>query len=117
MAINAATYDADVRDWVEFLVANYPAAYSARLQIPPMGGPVELSEDVDELYVRAFAELDEIGERFGVPWDTQLDPESNTRMQQELTLLAQGDTSVDEFIETVDAIIQENGPQIFDDAG
>ena len=71
---------------------------------------------MDELYVRAFAELDSIGDQFGMPWDTQLDPESNTRMQQELTLLAQGDSSVEEFIETVDAVIQENGPEIFDES-
>ena len=38
MAINAATYDPDVRDWLTFLIENYPAAYGATLQIPPMGG-------------------------------------------------------------------------------
>ena len=27
-----------------------------------------------------------------MPWDTQLDPTSNTRLQQELTLLVQGTT-------------------------
>ena len=43
-----------------------------------------------------------------MPWDTQLDPTSNTRLQQELTLLVQGEITPDEFIETMDDTIAEN---------
>ena len=43
-----------------------------------------------------------------MPWDTQLDPATNTRLQQELTLLVQGDITPDEFIETMDATLAEN---------
>ena len=37
-----------------------------------------------------------------MPWDTQLDPTSNTRLQQELTLLVQGNVKPDEFTSTMD---------------
>jgi raffinose/stachyose/melibiose transport system substrate-binding protein len=43
-----------------------------------------------------------------MPWDTQLDPATNTRLQQELTLLVQGDITPDEFIKTMDAALTEN---------
>lgn len=115
MAVNADTYDPAVRDWLAYLVEHYPAAYAARMQIPPTSGEAELPEDAPELYHRAVAELDDVGEQFGIPWDTQLDPDSNTRLQQELTLLAQGDRTVDDFIATVDEVIQENGPRFFGD--
>jgi hypothetical protein len=44
---------------------------------------------------------------------TQLDPTSNTRLQQELTLLLQGEIDPDEFISTMDGVIAENGPKAF----
>ncbi len=43
-----------------------------------------------------------------MPWDTQLDPATNTRLQQELTLLVQGDITPEEFTTTMDASLAEN---------
>jgi raffinose/stachyose/melibiose transport system substrate-binding protein len=48
-----------------------------------------------------------------MPWDTQLDPTSNTRLQQQGELLLQGEVDPDEFITTMDGVIAENGPKAF----
>ncbi|MFT9232525.1 MAG: hypothetical protein ABF515_07845, partial [Bifidobacterium sp.] len=64
-------------------------------------------------YKRLFDDADNVGKTTAMPWDTQLDSTSNTRLQQELPLLVQGDVSVDEFITTMDKVIAENGPKAF----
>ena len=112
MAINAKTYDPVVEDFVKFLIAEYPARYAAREQFSPLISE-PLTEGVSPLYSKAVAELDQLGPTVGVPWDTQLDPTSNTRMQQELVLLASGEITPDQFIETIDAVIKEEAPRFF----
>ena len=47
------------------------------------------------------------GENFLKPWDTYLDSNTNTVMQDNLLLLASGDLSVDEFCVLVDNSIGE----------
>lgn len=112
MAINAATYDPVVEDFVKFLIAEYPNRYAARHQFSPLiSDPV--TEGASPLFLRAMDELDQLGDTVGVPWDTQLDPTSNTRMQQELVLLATGEVTPDQFIETIDAVIAEEAPRFF----
>jgi raffinose/stachyose/melibiose transport system substrate-binding protein len=112
MAINAATFDDAVLDWVRFLIAEYPARYTAKQQFSPLKSE-PLTEGVSELYQKAAVELENYGTEVGVPWDTQLDPASNGRMQQELVLLATGEITPDQFIETIDAVIAEEAPRYF----
>ena len=50
-----------------------------------------------------------------MPWDTQLDPTTNTKLQQEQVLLVQGDITVDEFVETMDAALTENASAYFNE--
>jgi raffinose/stachyose/melibiose transport system substrate-binding protein len=112
MAINAKTYDPVVEDFIKFLIAEYPERYSAKQQFSPLvSDPV--TEGVSPLFAKASAELDLLGDTVGVPWDTQLDPTSNARMQQELVLLASGEVTPDQFIETMDAVIAEEAPRFF----
>jgi raffinose/stachyose/melibiose transport system substrate-binding protein len=112
MAVNAATFDEDVLDWIKFLIAEYPGRYAAKRQFSPLKAE-PLTEGVSELYQKAAAELENYGTAVGVPWDTQLDPTTNTRMQQELVLLATGEITPDQFIETIDAVIAEEAPRYF----
>jgi raffinose/stachyose/melibiose transport system substrate-binding protein len=112
MAVNAKKYDPVVEDFIKFLIAEYPARYAATQQFSPLVAPA-LTEGVSELYTKSSAALDALGPTVGVPWDTQLDPTSNTRMQQELVLLASGEITPDQFIETIDAVIKEEAPRFF----
>ena len=112
MAINADTFDDAVLDWIKFLIAEYPDRYAAKQQFSPLKA-APLTEGVSELYQRAADELENYGTAVGVPWDTQLDPTTNTRMQQELVLLATGEITPDQYIETIDAVIAEEAPRYF----
>jgi raffinose/stachyose/melibiose transport system substrate-binding protein len=113
-ALNAATFDPLVKDFVTYLLERYPAMYAAKGRFSPTTDvEVTKPDGATAIFDEAVAELGDLGSAVAVPWDTQLDPASNARMQQELTLLAQGDVTPDQFISTVDATIAENAPRYF----
>lgn len=109
MAVNAQTYDPLVRDFLAFALERYPEVYTASGALSPTSGvdPV-IPDNATPLYGRAVEQSAEVGPAIAMPWDTQLDPATNTRLQQELTLPVQGDITPDEFIETMDASLKEN---------
>lgn len=109
MAVNAQTYDPLVRDFLGFALERYPELYAATGALSPTTtAQTTIPADATELYSRLVAQADEVGPAIAMPWDTQLDPATNTRLQQELTLLVQGDITPDEFITTMDAALAEN---------
>jgi raffinose/stachyose/melibiose transport system substrate-binding protein len=114
MAVNQSTYDALVKDFLKFMLDRYPAELAESGHLTPIADiePV-IPADANELYGRALAEADDLGERIAFPWDTKLDPTTNTLMQQELTLLVQGDSTPETFTQKIDASIAENGPKFF----
>ena len=109
MAVNAKTYDPLVRDFLAFALERYPEVYAASGALSPTNGvePV-IPANATPLYARAVEQSGGVGPAIAMPWDTQLDPATNTRLQQELTLLVQGDITPDEFITTMDAALAEN---------
>ena len=80
-----------------YVIDNYGELYAAKQQMSPI--KAELSEDVDysDLYLRIQEDMQSTGEHFLKPWDTYLDSDTNTIMQDNLLLLASGDLTVDEF--------------------
>jgi raffinose/stachyose/melibiose transport system substrate-binding protein len=112
MAVNSATYDPLVRDFLAFALERYPEVYAASGAIPPTStATTEIPADATPLYERAVQLADKVGDRSAVPWDAVLDPTSNTRLQQELTLLVQGEVTPDQFIQTMDSVIAEHAPE------
>ncbi|WP_406019661.1 extracellular solute-binding protein [Nocardioides sp. NBC_00850] len=109
MAVNAETYDPLVRDFLAYALERYPEMYASTGALSPTTNvETSISENATDLYPKAVKQADEVGADSAMPWDTQLDPATNTRLQQELTLLVQGDIEPDEFIETMDATLAEN---------
>ncbi len=109
MAVNAKTYDPLVRDFLAFALERYPEVYAATGALSPTTNvETTIPDNATELYSRAVEQANEVGAEIAMPWDTQLDPATNTRLQQELTLLVQGDITPDEFIETMDAALAEH---------
>lgn len=109
MAVNAQTYDPLVRDFLAFALDRYPAVYAATGALSPTTDvETTIPDNATELYPRAVEQANDVGPKIAMPWDTQLDPATNTRLQQELTLLVQGDIKPDEFIQTMDATLAEN---------
>ncbi len=109
MAVNAGTYDPLVRDFLAYALERYPEMYASTGALSPTTNvETSIPENATDLYPKAVKQADEVGAESAMPWDTQLDPATNTRLQQELTLLVQGDIEPDEFIETMDATLAEN---------
>lgn len=109
MAVNSSTYDPLVRDFLAFALERYPEVYAASGALSPTTN-VEptIPANATELYPRAVKQAGDVGPAIAMPWDTQLDPATNTRLQQELTLLVQGNITPDEFVTTMDATLTEN---------
>lgn len=109
MAVNAETYDPLVRDFLAYALERYPEQYASTGALSPTTNvETSIPENATDLYPKAVKQADEVGADSAMPWDTQLDPATNTRLQQELTLLVQGDIEPDEFIETMDKTLAEN---------
>ncbi|WP_334123645.1 ABC transporter substrate-binding protein [Glutamicibacter sp.] len=109
MAVNAQTYDPLVRDFLAFALERYPELYASTGALSPTtGAKTTVPKTATKLYDQAIKQADEVGSAIAMPWDTQLDPATNTRLQQELTLLVQGDITPDEFVTTMDAALKEN---------
>lgn len=109
MAVNAKTYDPLVRDFLKFALERYPEVYAATGALSPTTtAKTTIPADATPLYSRAVEQASGVGPKIAMPWDTQLDPASNTRLQQELTLLVQGDVTPEAFVKTMDATLREN---------
>lgn len=109
MAVNTQTYDPLVRDFLKYALERYPEMYATTGALSPTTTTdTTIPNDATPLYSRAVEQADGLGTAIAMPWDTQLDPATNTRLQQELTLLVQGDISPDEFVKTMDATLSEN---------
>ncbi len=112
-AVNASTFDALVKDFLKYALTVYPKLYAkGGLPGPTTEAPV-MPANALPIYKQALADADKVGSTALMPWDTQLDPTSNTLLQQELTLLAQGNLGVDEFIKTMDQAIATNAKKYF----
>lgn len=114
MAVNAKTFDPLVRDFLKYALTEYPKRYAATGALSPTSNvETAIPDNATPLYKKAVDQANDLGDKIAMPWDTQLDPTSNTRLQQELTLLVQGNIKPEEFISTMDQTIQQNGPKAF----
>lgn len=114
MAVNSKTFDPLVRDFLKYALAEYPKLYAATGALSPTtNAATTIPANATPLYKRAVDQANDVGSAIAMPWDTQLDPTSNTRLQQELTLLVQGNIKPQEFSRTMDQAIAENAPKAF----
>ncbi|GCD88570.1 ABC transporter substrate-binding protein [Nocardioides sp. LS1] len=113
MAVNAKTYDPLVRDFLKFALTRYPDEYAASGALGPTSTEPKIPANATPLYEKAVSTANDAGEATIMPWDTQLDPTTNTMLQQELTLLVQGNISADEFVSKMDATLEQNAPKYF----
>ena len=113
MAVNAKTFDPLVSDFLKYLLTKYPAEYAATGALSPTNIPTTIPANATPLYKKAIDQANDLGASTAMPWDTQLDPTSNTRLQQELGLLVQGNIKPEEFIRTMDDTVSQNAPKFF----
>ncbi len=114
MAVSARTFDPLVKDFLKFALAEYPAEYGASGALSPTkDATTAVPANATPLYQKALGEAKDVGPAICMPWDTQLDPTTNTRLQQELTLLVQGNITPEKFLGTMDQTLAENAPKFF----
>lgn len=113
MAVNTKTYDPLVRDFLKFALSKYPQQYAASGALAPTTTSVTVPANATPLYDKAISTAEKVGDELAMPWDTQLDPTTNTRLQQELVLLVQGDVTPEEFVSTMDTTLAQNAPKYF----
>ncbi len=112
MAVNEKTFDPLVKDFLKFALTRYPAQYAATGSLSPTTNvKTVIPANATPLYAKALNQAKDVGHAIAMPWDTQLDPTSNTRLQQELVLLTQGNIQPKEFTTTMDQTIAQNAPK------
>jgi raffinose/stachyose/melibiose transport system substrate-binding protein len=114
MAVNAKTYDPLVSDFLKFALAKYPSQYAATGALSPTTDvQTAVPANATPLYKKAIEKAGDLGGKQAMPWDTQLDPTTNGRLQQELVLLVQGDITPEQFTSTMDSTVAQNAPKFF----
>jgi len=114
MAVNSKTFDPLVSDFLKFALAKYPSEYAATGALSPTTNvQTTIPANATPLYKKAIDQAKDLGSKLAMPWDTQLDPTTNSRLQQELVLLAQGNVKPAEFTSTMDSTIAQNAPKFF----
>lgn len=114
MAVNSKTYDPLVSDFLKFALGKYPAEYAATGALSPTTTvQTAVPANATPLYKKALDAANGLGSKQAMPWDTQLDPTTNGRLQQELVLLVQGNITPEQFTQTMDDAIKQNAPKFF----
>ncbi|WOH19554.1 extracellular solute-binding protein [Paenarthrobacter sp. GOM3] len=114
MAVNSKTYDPLVSDFLKFALGKYPAEYAATGALSPTTNvQTAVPANATPLYKKALDAANGLGSKQAMPWDTQLDPTTNGRLQQELVLLVQGNITPEQFTQTMDDAIKQNAPKFF----
>ncbi len=114
MAVNSKTYDPLVSDFLKFALEKYPSEYAATGALSPTTNvETAVPANATPLYKRALEKANDLGDEQAMPWDTQLDPTTNGRLQQELVLLVQGNITPEQFTSTMDNAVAQNAPKFF----
>ena len=114
MAVNSKTYDPLVSDFLKFALTKYPSEYAATGALSPTTNvETVVPANATPLYKKALEKATDLGDEQAMPWDTQLDPTTNGRLQQELVLLVQGNITPEQFTSTMDNAIAQNAPKFF----
>lgn len=114
VAVNAKTFDPLVKDFLKFALTRYYAMYAASGALSPTSNvTTTIPANATPLYRKAVADASDVGSALAMPWDTQLDPTTNTLLQQDEVLLVQGNMSPSAFTSTIDSAIAQNAPKYF----
>jgi raffinose/stachyose/melibiose transport system substrate-binding protein len=114
-ALSAKKFDPSVKAFMAYLLNHYPALLAQSGHMTPVEGyNAVIPHDATALYARALAPAAHLGDKIAFPWDTQLDPTTNTLLQQDLVQLVQGGMSPSSFTKTIDDSIAQNAPKYFE---
>ena len=107
LAFNAETFDEKTKDFILYVIDNYGKIYASNQQMTPIKTELPADVEYSDLYMRIQKDMDNFGTDFMKPWDTYLDPSTNTIIQDNILLLASGDMDAETFIQLIDDSIQD----------
>lgn len=108
MAFNSETFDEKTKDFILYVIDNYGELYTNKQQMSPIKSELKSDANFSPLYLRIRNDMDNIGDNFLKPWDTYLNADANTIMQDNTLLLASGDMKAEDFCKLVDSSISSN---------
>ena len=106
MAANSATWDDDVKGFVEYLVKNFSEKYAQRGHFPAQNVEVDL-DNMDDLYVRIANDNENIGDVYTRPWDVVLPDNVTTVFNDNIASVALGQMKPEEMAALVDEELEK----------
>jgi raffinose/stachyose/melibiose transport system substrate-binding protein len=108
LAATADKFDDTTKDFLSYVLKNYSDVYVAKQQMSPLKFTIEDESKFSDLYLRIKKDMDNYGSEFAKPWDTLLDPNSNSVMSDLIIKLMMGATTPEEFAKQIDDTIAQN---------
>lgn len=106
MAANSATWDDDVKEFVEYLVKNFSVKYAQRGHFPAQNVEVDL-DNMDDLYVRIANDNENIGDVCTRPWDVVLPDNVTTVFNDNIASVALGQMKPEDMAALVDEELEK----------
>ena len=106
MAANSATWDDDVKEFVEYLVKNFSVKYAQRGHFPAQNVEVDL-DNMDDLYVRIANDNENIGDVYTRPWDVVLPDNVTTVFNDNIASVALGQMKPEDMAALVDEELEK----------
>ncbi|UPK45034.1 ABC transporter substrate-binding protein [Paenibacillus pabuli] len=108
LAATADKFDATTKDFLSYVLKNYSDVYVAKQQMSPLKFTIKDETQFSELFLRVKKDMDNYGSEFAKPWDTLLDPDTNSVMSDLVIKLMMGAMTPEEFANQIDDTIAQN---------
>lgn len=108
LAASADKFDATTKDFLSYVLNNYSDIYVAKQQMSPLKFEIKDESQFSDLYLKIKKDMDNYGTEFAKPWDTLLDPNTNSVMSDLIIKLMMRATTPEEFAKEIDNTIAQN---------
>ncbi|GGF99275.1 ABC transporter substrate-binding protein [Paenibacillus albidus] len=108
LGASAKTFDGLPKEFLSYVLKNYSDVYVAKQQMSPLKFTIDDESKFSELFLRIKKDMDNYGSEFAKPWDTLLDPNTNSVMSDLITKLTMGFMTPEDFAKQIDEAIAKN---------
>ncbi|MHA6529887.1 ABC transporter substrate-binding protein [Paenibacillus sp. BAC0078] len=108
LGASAKTFDGLPKEFLSYVLKNYSDVYVAKQQMSPLKFTIADESKFSALFLRIKKDMDNYGSEFAKPWDTLLDPNTNSVMSDLITKLTMGFMTPEDFAKQIDEAIAKN---------
>lgn len=105
---NAEKFDGIAKEFLSYVIENYSDLYVKKQQMSPIKFNIKDESNYSDLFLRVVEDMNNYGSEFAKPWDTLLDPDTNSVMSDMVIQLADGQITPEDFARTIDETIEQN---------